>query len=203
MAITSDAAGSTILYQDTGDSTNPNAELKVNSLAAGTYYVKVAADTSHCSSTGSYVLYSNATLTAYGSDTGKNSGTLVNKTVGPITNARVRVRIVKTERSGAIYPELEPSQLGLHVLQRSYGDGISQEGRLMLRCGGASSPSEFAKYLEGKTTATGRPYPYNGTPTGEALQEAENYFKQSGGINSSMFDPGKAADPITRRSMVL
>jgi type IV pilus assembly protein PilY1 len=178
--------------------TGSPVRLSHRNLAAGTYYVKVCPDTYSSSAvTGTYALSSNVELSAAVTGTGD-----INKSVGVLQNARVRVRInknVRTQEAG-IYKNWSRANWGFMYYK---GDSNNHKGKLMVRCGGASSFDEFAKYLEGKlapggTTATtdGEPFPYYGTPTGEAMHEAMNYFKQSGStINSSLFNKGGKEDP--------
>jgi type IV pilus assembly protein PilY1 len=201
-----DSAGNQVV-----DSQGRPAEIS-RSLGAGTYYVRVMPA---CAGTGggyrgSYSLESNVSLYADTEDTGKNAGTVVNKTIGAIRNARVRVQIVPAERRGAIHDTWNKANWGFMYYK---GEGPSHYGKLLVRCGGYISATEkvdsankFAKYLEGKlkedgTAATdGQPYPYSGTPTCKGLDEAINYFKQSGGtINTHMFDDKSDKDPYYTR----
>ncbi len=76
------------------------------------------------------------------------------------------------------------------------------KGKLLTGCGQSTSATQFARYIEGKETAAHEPYPYSGTPSGEALAQAYYYFKQDGSnrpsgwpaaINS--FSSGTETDP--------
>ena len=183
-------------------------------LSAGTYYVlagpyKKSSTGNFCSSTGcvckttgacDYALKANVTLKPVPPTTGIDSRanqTAIVPTIGGIANARVRMKIASSQRTGAVQNTWSQARWGFMFFK---GDTSSNYGKLLVRCGELSDPSQFCAYMAGGHTAApyptnGDPYPYNGTPTGEALNEAINYFKQSGGINSSMFTKGGQYDP--------
>ena len=155
-------------------------------LPAGSY--KLRASSKDAGKTGAYVIYSNVTLTP---DSSPCNGCTTN-TIGSIPYARVRVQIPGSKRTGVLHDTWSKARYGF-----MYYNGDGHEGKLLVPCGKESSVTEFAKYLEGKKdTVNHQPYPFEGTPTGEALREAQRYFQQSGtGINSDMHHVGTVDDP--------
>ncbi len=179
-------------------------------LDPGTYYVVA---TSHSNNKrGEYLLKSNVHLQPDGSSS--HDGNLLTKTVGAIPWARVRVKISPSERTGAIQQNWTRGRFGFMYYK---GDAANHKGRLLVRCGEETSSAEFVKWLEGKKTRTlpstdsdyKQPYPYGGTPTGEALREAYYYLRQTAnGINQDkrnyqgQYDPyyTLVTDPTTGTS---
>jgi len=156
-------------------------------LPAGSYKVRVSSN--YADKTGTYVVKSNVKLTP---DSGVCNDCNSN-TIGPLPYARVRVLIPGTKRSGVLNDTWSKARYGFMF----YNGVDGQEGKLLVPCGWESSVTEFAKYLEGKKdTVNHLPYPYEGTPTGEALREAKRYFQQSGtGLNDDMHHVGTRYDP--------
>ncbi|MGO9264718.1 MAG: hypothetical protein ACLQBA_07510, partial [Candidatus Binataceae bacterium] len=76
------------------------------------------------------------------------------------------------------------------------GDDPSHEGALMIYCGqyhGNSGMQQFIDTVQGNTaySSNREPWPYNGTPTGEAFNEVYNYLTQNGqSINASKMSKG-------------
>ena len=84
------------------------------------------------------------------------------------------------------------------------GDDDNRKGRLVVPCGKYTSAAEmydFIRKIQGlqasddATSSDGQPWPYEGTPTGEAFNEVYNYLKQNGsGINSGMMSKGSVPE---------
>ncbi len=208
-------------YIARGSSSNSASTTLTTNLTAGTYYVLVGpykknSATTFCSTSGcicattgacDYALKANVTLSPVSPATGTNSRTTqsaICPTIGGIANARVRIKIAATDRSGAVQKTWNQARWGFMYYK---GDSSSNYGKLLVRCGELSDSSQFCAYMAGGHTASpyptnGDPFPYNGTPTGEALNEVINYFKQSGGINSSLFTIGSQYDPYYTSQMI-
>jgi type IV pilus assembly protein PilY1 len=173
---------------------------------AGTYYVRVTSATANTTKnkiTGTYSLKTNVQLTPV---TGYcNNGTV--NTVGGIPYARVRVTTTPTLRRGSIQNTWSKARWGFMYYK---GDTSGHKGNLLAGCGTVSSATEFVKYIEGKKTTDKEPYPYEGTPSGEALAQAYYYFRQnstSPGVsnwpsNINTLSAGTASDPYYTSELV-
>ncbi len=199
-------------------STNTASVTLSANLSAGTYYVfagpyKASSTGNFCSSTGcvckttgacDYALKANVTLQPVSPTTGidsRTNQTAIVPTIGGIANARVRVKIASSQRRGAVQTTWSQARWGFMYFKASdsNADSSSRNGVLLVRCGELSDWSQFCGYMDGSKTSNGDPFPYGGTTTGEALDEAADYFSQKTcygkGINSSLFTPLGQYDP--------
>jgi type IV pilus assembly protein PilY1 len=189
----SDATGVTTI-----DANSPSfSELR----GAGTYYVGVSS--ANEGKTGTYSLKANVQLTPVTDHC--NNGTV--NTIGGIPYARVRVIVDRSQRRGSIQNTWNKARWGFMYYK---GDSSNHEGNILVSCGKVKSASEFVKYIEGKMTGTEKePYPYSGTPTGEALAQAYYYFRQSDSRpdnswpnNINTLSAGTASDPYYTSELV-
>lgn len=116
--------------------------------------------------------------------------------VGPVTAANLRVDVPSSTKSGVI-----------HALSDTDGDGDWDEGSprfgLMIYNSdniGCMKTGIAGSNMSSFVTALQNEPPYNGTPTGEALNEAWDYFVQSdanSGCNNNAYvqSPGGSKDP--------
>ena len=171
-------------------------------LAAGTYYV-YAVDTNGNptgnTQIGTYTITSNVNLSPVQSynalypSSATAPPTLT--TIGAIPYARVRVWTLPTSLTGVVRQNWSLARYGFMFYK---SDTSSNEGNLAVYCGqyrGHSGMQSFIDTLQGNTaySSNQQPWPYNGTPTGEAFNEVYNYLTQNGkGINASKMSMGSS-----------
>ncbi|AFM26572.1 pilus assembly protein [Desulfomonile tiedjei] len=177
-------------------------------LDAGTYYVRAtyATDGLGVDYQKPYTLYSNVHITPYQVSGFTNNGIMESK-IGAIPWARVRVRLepegnVKDTRKGVIQRSWSYVRFGF-----MYYNGTSKqtEGKQLIGCENTEM-SKLINALEGVDNWSSdgldftKCFPYSGTPTGEAMLEAYDYYNQhsnSDNADNSLF-LGKATlkDPF-------
>lgn len=198
---------------DTGTSANVSgrpANLSVL-LNAGTYYVRVSRNTAGIPSDSGtnryYDLSSNVPLSRYeyaavyqptgftGQFNDNHSGntarggewaTNTGSKIGTIPWAQIRVQRPASERRGVIQQSFASVRYGFMMYNADY------KGRMMVGCNNSSLCTLLAAFDS--------LYPFNGTPTGEALREAQDYFQQSSSYsyysgNSAFIGKGTVKDP--------
>lgn len=184
-------------------------------LAAGTYYV-VATSYDQKTTTSyqkSYTLWSNVPLTQYTVSGYTHNGTILTK-IGAFPSGRARLRLepdssgTKDTRSGVIQKSFAYVRFGFEYYNSVTASGSipDKRGKIAVGCDNTSQ-SLLINALEGVTNSSAKVdfteiYPYFGTPTGEALYEAGDYFSQSDthtyATNSSFVGSkikGTSADP--------
>jgi type IV pilus assembly protein PilY1 len=148
-------------------------------LAAGTYYVRVSHNDS-TKRTGGYQLWSNVPLipittknttgTAYYHNMGGGSD------VGTIPWAQVRVKVPTAQRQGVLQTAFSSVRFGFMYFNSN------KPGQILHGChdtkpSDQNSPTTGLCHLLDQFSTI---YPTSSTPTGEAMNEAMAYFKQSG-----------------------
>jgi type IV pilus assembly protein PilY1 len=181
-SITSTVASGEFIFDSAGDTGSIT-------LNAGTYYVGVITGDKNGSPTNlrtsDYKLTADVPLTP-----NVTSTTQFVSSIGGIKNARVRLLCSKADRVGVIQNTWSQARYGFMYFNSDY------KGKLAVACNGAPDADTFAKYLEGKMNSNGQPYPYNGTPSGEAMNESLAYFQQStSSLNGTLFGKTTAKDP--------
>jgi type IV pilus assembly protein PilY1 len=163
-------------------------------LNAGTYYV-YAVDLKKNETTGTYTITSNVDLRpvqSYNSLYGSSDPSPTLTTIGSIPYARVRIKTTATALTGVVRDQWTKGRYGFMYYK---GDANASGhpdaafmGKIVVPCGKYTSASEmydFIRKIQGlqasdETTASnGQPWPYSGTPTGEAFNEVYNYLTQS------------------------
>ena len=150
--------------------------------------------------TGSYTLASSQELVGYDPRNPSNpspgtfSGQRLLPTgfavpIGSIPQAQVKIRVDVNARTGIIQQTFSQIRYGFMYFNSSSGN----VGKILVGCDNTN--------LDTLLTAFTGIYPYNGTPTGEALEAAEDYFAQSTShsgdysSNSNYINLGKSVDP--------
>jgi hypothetical protein len=168
------------------------------------YYLAVTfeEDTNHARGSDPSVTLAKDTTDAY------HDGTLFTSYVGGILNAQCRIQQPKAKRSGVVQNSFNTVRFGFMYFNSTSG----RQGKMLVSCDNtnldtlinAFSGIGSQSYYNGSSTNTisfTDCYPYNGTPTGEALQNAYNYFTQSStystGASNTPFYPfqKKIVDP--------
>lgn len=200
---------------NTNDNTNQIVQNQANPasistvLAPGTYYVRVTYSTQSLDPAYqvAYKLSSNVNLTKYSVSGFAHNGQVLTK-IGALPWGRTRLKLEpnatgnKDSRNAVIQKSFPYVRFGFEFYHSTSGD----VGKIAVGCDNTDQ-SLLINAFEGKTrTNTAgvdftRIYPYNGTPTGEALQEAKAYFAQSGAssINSGFVSTstvGTVKDPL-------
>ncbi|MBI5251927.1 MAG: hypothetical protein HY912_20740 [Desulfomonile tiedjei] len=164
-------------------------------LAAGTYYV-VATPYDQKTTTSyqkAYTLWSNVSLTPYAISGYTHNGQTLTK-IGAFPSGRARLRLEpdadgnKDSRAGVIQKSFAYVRFGFEYYNSSY------VGKIAVGCDNTDR-TLLINAFEGVTNSSAKIdfsniYPYNGTPTGEALQEASDYFSQTnsyGNADNSSF----------------
>ena len=86
--------------------------------------------------------------------------------IGSIPQAQVKIRVNKADRSGVVQQTFNQVRYGFMY----YNSTAANVGKILVGCDNTS--------LDTLLNAFTGIYPYNGTPTGQALEEAYDYFKQ-------------------------
>ncbi len=184
-------------------------------LNAGTYYVRVSAESTSCR-TGSYDLWSTVPLEKYEPSGYQNSHNgQATSTIGSIPAARIYVKVPKEQRQGVIQKANPYVRFGFMY----YKSDSYKKGKIAVGCHrdpNVSDEDQLRKLInafqgihENLDDETQYHYnnhdpyteilPYNGTPTGEALDEAKEYFQQVSGTNNAYnsyyIDRGSIKDP--------
>jgi type IV pilus assembly protein PilY1 len=183
---------------------NP-ATLSTDLSTAGTYYLLVRANA--LNATGTYTLTSSQELSGYDSRNTSNPsvspGTFNGQRllppgfttpIGSIPQAQVKVRINKADRTGVVQQTFNQVRYGFMY----YNATAANVGKILVGC----HNTDLNTLLNAFTTI----YPYNGTPTGQALEEAYDYFKQandhgSNADNSSFISPTTDKDPYYQKTL--
>ena len=174
-------------------------------LAAGTYYLMVGSATN--GRTGTYTLSSSQELTPYDSRNTTNPSVLPGThngnpltppgfpAIGSIAQAQVQVRVDKSARSGIVQQTFNKVRWGFTFYNSATNNNV---GKILVGC----ENTDLNTFLNAFNTI----YPYWGTPTGEALEEALDYFKQNNGhsnaVNSTYVTGlGSAKDPYYQKDI--
>ncbi|MCL4553302.1 MAG: PilC/PilY family type IV pilus protein, partial [Candidatus Marsarchaeota archaeon] len=180
----------------TSASGNP-AVLSYDISSAGTYYLVVRSSTKNV--TGTYTLSASQELTAYTYKTlptrlcppGDSSGQSSYEAIGSIPQAQIKIKEALADRSGVIQQTFNQVRYGLMYYNSD------NEGKILVGCHNTS----LSTLLSAFTSI----YPYNGTPTGEALYGALDYFKQSAdhtyASNTSFISKGTSVDPYYQKDI--
>jgi type IV pilus assembly protein PilY1 len=184
---------------NTAGSTTSPALLSVNLNANTTYYLVVSPTVQYA--TGTYTLSSSQELTGYDFRNPSNpsvapgafSGSRLmppgfTVPIGSIPQAQVKIRMDKSARSGIIQQTFNSVRYGFMYYNTTSGN----VGKILIGCDNTN--------LDNLLAAFNSIYPYNGTPTGQALQEAYDYFKQSNdhnanADNTNFINAGHSVDP--------
>src|SRR5271157_5823928 len=198
------------IYNSTNFTTTPlvsnagsPASLSYNITTAGTYYLIVSA--ANTTTAGTYTLISSQELTNYtpsggGASYTNNSQRLVPPgdsfgqpsypAIGSIPVAQIKIKIPLAARQGVIQQTFNQVRYGLMVFNLNSGN----EGKILVGCDNTN--------LNTLLSAFNGLIPYNGTPTGEALYAAMDYFQQSSANsgkysanNSAFIAPHTSKDP--------
>jgi len=174
---------------DDDSGTGLNARILTN-LAPGTYSLE-ATTWNGVLGNGMYVLTSNVELLK-GAHANHN-GVRGVEWVGSITNAACKLRKLKSQRSGIIQQNFGKARLGFIMFRGNPQE--STAGKIMVPLSNTSvdvlvdalqghyNATAYSLYKIDYSSPSDGAIPVNGTPTGEALQEAMNYLKQSGLAN--------------------
>lgn len=177
---------------------NP-ATLSYDLAANTTYYVAVSPNALNV--TGTYVLTSSQELKGYDprnpSNPSVSPGTFSGQRalppgftvpIGSIPQAQVKIRVNVADHLGVIQQNFNLVRFGLTYFNSDH------QGQILVGCDNNSLSNLLNKF--------NTIYPYNGTPTGEALYEVEDYFTQSAShsyANNSAFvsatTKGTSVDP--------
>ncbi len=109
--------------------------------------------------------------------------------IGSIPQAQVKIRVNKADRIGVIQQNFNLVRFGFMYYNSDH------EGEILVGCHNTNLDTLLDKF--------NTIYPYNGTPTGEALEEALDYFKQNDGhsnANNSTFI-GTSVDPYYQKAL--
>ena len=183
---TSATPGTSVLQTVNGNNNSPNLQYQ---CTAGTYYIYIT-NSSTSTTLGAYGITSNVPLTPV---VGGCVASTQN-TIGGIPYARVRVQIdpnsldptANPTTSGVVRANWTKGRYGFMYYK---GDDSSHEGKILAPCGKYISSADmynFIRKIQGqpastdtKSTYDWQPWPYSGTPTGEAFNEVYNYLTQS------------------------
>jgi type IV pilus assembly protein PilY1 len=176
-------------------------------LAANTtYYVVVAANAT--TKTGTYILTSSQELTGYdprnpanpsvapGTFSGQRAlPTGATVPIGSIPQAQVKIKVNSSDRLGVVQQNFNLARFGFMYYNSDH------EGQILVGCDNTD--------LNTLLNAFNNIYPYNGTPTGEALTAAKDYFAQvstnsadySSANNSAFIGQGTSVDPYYQRAI--
>jgi type IV pilus assembly protein PilY1 len=171
------------------------AVLSYDISSAGTYYLVVRSNTKNVTET--YTLSASQELTAYTYNTlptrlcppGDSTGQSSYAAIGSIPQAQIKIKEALADRNGVIQQTFNQVRYGFMYFNSSTGN----IGKILVGCENTS----LSTLLSAFTTI----YPYNGTPTGEALYAALDYFAQSTShssyytSNSSYISKGGSVDP--------
>ncbi len=166
-------------------------------LPAGTYYVYAFPYTSAVY--GTYTITSNVNLSPVSgyAPSVPTTWTLGTSTIGSIPYARVRIKIAPTDldNQGVVRKSWNQGRFGFMYYK---GDTTDHYGKLLAYCGQYTDMHQFIRVIQGETpedqgdpagSLYQQPWPYSGTPTGEAFGEVINYLEQNGnGINSGLMN---------------
>lgn len=170
------------------------------SLAPGTYSIE-ATTYSDSIENGQYYLESNVGLKEHPT---LNTNTLKrNEALGNVSDLWCKLQKPKSERSGIIQQNFTKVRFGFIMFRGSPGG--STAGRIQVPLHNTNMDT-LVNAFQGVGSGYGNTYsnqttgvfPYSGTPTGEAMTEAQSYLAQtiaSGGINSDFQQPGSLQDP--------
>ncbi|MEW6532613.1 MAG: PilC/PilY family type IV pilus protein [Thermodesulfobacteriota bacterium] len=177
-------------------------------LDAGNYSIEVTSDVDLGSDEMPYILAISADATKDSSNPNHN-GQVLNSADGMPTGAftcgRVALRKEEADRTGIIQETFPRVRYGFAAYQ------TDMNGKIYVGCHNTDMDL-LVNSLQSTATATDDLFPYNGTPTGEAMAQMSKYFKQeSSTLNSSFISLGNAVDPYyssggltpCRRSFVL
>jgi type IV pilus assembly protein PilY1 len=193
-------------FSSTVDSNSGNpAKLSTNLSANTTYYVMVRSNNNN--EVGTYTLSSSQELTGYDSRNPSNPsvspGTFNGQRlfppgfttpIGSIPQAQVKIRMNKADRTGVVQQTFNQVRYGFMY----YNATAANVGKILVGC----HNTDLNTLLNAFTTI----YPYNGTPTGQALEEAYDYFKQhndhgSNADNSSFISATTEKDPYYQKTL--
>ncbi|MGO9116407.1 MAG: hypothetical protein ACLQPD_02225 [Desulfomonilaceae bacterium] len=203
--------------------TNSGAEVQVqlSGTSSGTTYYVYAVDTNANptgnTQIGTYAITSNVNLSpvkgynALYLSSATAAPTLT--TIGSIPYARVRVQIDPNSLTGSGVVRASWTK-GRYGFMYYKGDEADQMGRILVPCGKyttAQDMYDFIRKVQGepastdtKSTYDWQPWPYNGTPTGEAFNEVYNYLTQtSSSINSDVISKGQVPQDPYYTSVVV
>lgn len=176
-------------------------------LDAGTYYVRATHSDQSLdpSYRVAYWLSSNVNLKPYVVTGFAHNGQVLTK-IGSLPWGRARLKLEPDSsgkhdtRNGVIQKSFPYVRFGFEYFNSSSG----KMGKIAVGCENTDL-SLLINAFEGITRTNDanvdftQIYPYNGTPTGEALTKAQQYFAQTGGTtyadNTKFIDKGKAKDP--------
>lgn len=122
----------------------------------------------------------NVTLTKDTTDTNHN-GMLFASTVGSILNAQCRIQQPKANRMGVVQNSFKQVRFGFMY----FNSTSSNVGKILVGCDNTDQnilinaiSGNGSQTVNGYNVDFTNCYPYNGTPTGEAMNAAYNYFTQ-------------------------
>ena len=158
---------------------------------------------------GTYSISSNVTLSPVSgyAPSVPTTWTLGTSTIGSIPYARVRIQIAPTvlDNQGVVRNDWKQGRFGFMYYK---GDTTDHYGKLLAYCGQYTDMHEFIRVIQGEKSTDvlnatndygGEPWPYSGTPTGEAFQEVYDYLTQtktnpdrSTSINAGVINKGNA-----------
>ncbi|MFC1836380.1 hypothetical protein ACFL2Q_16935, partial [Thermodesulfobacteriota bacterium] len=147
-------------------------------LEPGYYWIEVTNE-SDCNAVGTYKLWATADLTP-------QSHVAHNGTLSPIKAApsmRVRLKTDNLKRRGMVQNTWDQIRWGFMYYKGVYGAWYSINltddiGVILSPCGDLDTPTDFVNLVEGRRLRNNvpQPFPYSGTPTGEAMLQAWAYF---------------------------
>ncbi|MBI5247960.1 MAG: VWA domain-containing protein, partial [Desulfomonile tiedjei] len=143
-------------------------------LTPGTYSVEVTSDAG-TSSQGAYAVLANVDLQ---SDAHPSHNASKPK-IGAMADARVRLKVPKSARSGIVQDTFDKIRYGFMYYK---GEQEKDHGKILVGCENGDL-ARLVDAIQGMPGATGSYsqaiYPYGATPTGTALSEAYSYFTQT------------------------
>ncbi len=169
------------------------AQLQLPGASGGTTYYVYAFDMNSKEATGTYQITSNVNL----SPASSNNAGQTNSSIGSIPYPRVRIKIAPTDldNQGVVRKSWTQGRFGFMYYK---GDTDDHKGKLLAYCGQYTDMHQFIRTIQGETpedqgdppgSLYQQPWPYSGTPTGEAFGEVINYLEQNGnGINSGLMN---------------
>lgn len=181
LAIYSDANLNNLVTGADSSSSSSHSVTLEKDLAAGTYYLRVAPVTDFTSAY-SYSLWSNVQLeksTTLYTDASNHQGVALTK-IGSIPWARVRIQVPEDERKGLVHEAFPYVRIGFMYYK---GDVKANKGKILVGCENTDI-DRLINAMEGRDTDSSdgldftQAFPYQGTPTGPALQEVYDYFNQ-------------------------